>query len=424
MQALFVLIASSGLAYLLLTRRRFDVFALAFVSACAYFLPGFSGEVPYYSGLGILDPRVPLLGETYVVMISVLGMLLAATVVADRLKPPDVPTLRLAGTENAAAAATCLAVAGFAMSLLTIGADVLMDPDKHLILDRLNRWHTLWALGAVLGAVFSYLRKAWLCFGVSGGLLIADLYVGFRSEFALAVIAVFLLAMHDEGLQRFLIRNWRMALLGMAAAAFLFFYKMIIFALKLGDAELLTRIISSPETYLSAITSSEPFYTQATLNEVIRQDFQVGFDHLYGVAYLLVPFAAELGAEIRSFNDLFQPALFPAAIETGLASNIWAQMISTGGWTLLLVFMVIFTGVVAAASSLMRIPNLELRGGVAVLASYWAFYIHRNDIAFQLTLERGVLLMVAVILLISMGLHAMLEGGRPRGVAGTKQSSP
>jgi len=39
---------------------------------------------------------------------------------------------------------------------------------------------------------------------------------------------------------------------------------------------------------------------------------------------------------------------------------------------------------------------------VAYLGAYWAFYIHRNDLIYQLSLERRVLIIFSLIYLVSV----------------------
>src|SRR5690606_41059085 len=68
-----------------------------------------------------------------------------------------------------------------------------------------------------------------------------------------------------------------------------------------------------------------------TLNEVVLRGFRTEFDHVSAVVYQLLFFSDKLGLTASSFNDYFQGALFPG-VDYGMASNIWAQMWSAGGW--------------------------------------------------------------------------------------------
>jgi hypothetical protein len=56
-----------------------------------------------------------------------------------------------------------------------------------------------------------------------------------------------------------------------------------------------------------------------------------------------------------------------------------------------------------------QIDDPVIKGGVALFFSYWAFYIHRNDIGFQITLEKRVLLVWLFCLLVSTFLLTILS---------------
>ena len=139
---------------------------------------------------------------------------------------------------------------------------------------------------------------------------------------------------------------------------------------------------------------------QSILNEVTLLDFSVGWSHLTGIFYQFILFSPELGLEGKSFNDLFQMALFPH-VTYGMANNIWAEMWSAGGWLLLLIFMIVFIGFLEVFSILLASRRASLRSFFAVMASYWAFYLHRNDIGYELFLLKGVILIMLSSLIVA-----------------------
>jgi hypothetical protein len=152
---------------------------------------------------------------------------------------------------------------------------------------------------------------------------------------------------------------------------------------------------------IDSIIQSEPFATQSILNEIVIRHYSVGVDHLAGVGYSVIPFATDFGAPITSFNELFQPALFPQIQGWAIANNIWGEMLSSAGWPLLCAFILLFVGLAAWGGQLLSGPNPEICASVAMLFSTWAFYVHRNDLAFQVTLERRTLGVALLGLLVS-----------------------
>ena len=180
----------------------------------------------------------------------------------------------------------------------------------------------------------------------------------------------------------------------------LFVYKQIFVAIKLGMWDVIADRIQDTDLYTAAIMMSEPFNTQAILNEVVAQDFRVGMGHLRDIFSQFVLFSPELGSAPLSFNDLFQPTLFPSDLDYGMANNIWAEMLSSGGWPLLGLFVAFFVVMLIPGSYLIRSRDPIIAAGTALTFSYWAFYIHRNDLLYQINLEkRTILVWVACVVL-------------------------
>ena len=186
----------------------------------------------------------------------------------------------------------------------------------------------------------------------------------------------------------------------MAFVVLLFVYKQIYISVKLGIWDVILDRLTDSELYASAILMSEPFNTQSILNEVIVQDFRAGMEHFRDVLLQFVLFSADLSGAPLSFNDLFQSALFPSDLDYGMANNIWAEMISSGGWLLLSLFLGVFVVILMLGSYWIRTRDATFAGGTAVVFSYWAFYIHRNDLLNQVNLEkRAIMIWFACVVL-------------------------
>ena len=417
--ALF-LIFGMGALYLLLKRRRFDFFSIGFFAAGIYFLPGFFGFAQYPVWYGQLSQR-ELTPRTYVVMCAVFAAIALGTLLYDMVPHRVSYAAGLKGTRLAGPIALAVGLAGAAMSVVTTRG-ALMTADKSEMLLGLNRWIILWEAGASLAAVILFARRRWFLFACAVVLLVADVYIGFRVAAALTMIAIFVAYCEDKGPQRFLVSRKRLVLAGAIGVAFFLVYKFLFVYVKTADWDELARQISSSELYLSSIIYSEPFITQVILDEVLLTEFRVGPGHLKSVGWQFVFFAPSLGATAVSFNDLFQPRLFPHAIGWGMANNIWAEMWSSGGWGLLAAFIVFYVFVIGVASRLLRIDNPELRATAALLFSYWAFYFHRNDVLTQLNLMKRVGVIAAMCLIASLVfadiLYRMRRGARGESIAG------
>ena len=402
MQLWFLITAGIGLCYLLFAKRRFDCFSVAFLSACVYFIPGFVGYTLMPTKTS-MEEAVDLEIETYLVMIVVLIAILMGAVLLDLASEKKPPALRLNDTAHTGTWAVMIAILGYVLLIASVG-DVLFD-DKSILIKNLNRWHVIGATAAPLGAVLCFVYRLRFPFVIAMLILLFDVYIGFRISLAVAMIAIFTLWLGRDGQQRLALNNWRAGILGSIVVCFLFVYKQLYEVVKLGMWDFIVERLQDPDLYVAAIGMSEPFTIQVILNEVIVQRFVVGMGHLREVLYQFALFSPELGVKPVSFNDLFQSSLFPTDMEYGMANNIWAEMWSTGGWPLLLVFVTIFVLMLVVGSYLIRSSDKTVSSVAALTFSYWAFYIHRNDLAFQINLEKRVIILAAICMLLSKLQH-------------------
>ncbi|NEO32409.1 MAG: hypothetical protein F6K36_18645 [Symploca sp. SIO3C6] len=398
MQVTFIILVVVGILYFLFSKRFFDLFSIAFFSACVYFLPGFWGYVliPESS----VKTPVPLVAKAYLVMIAVLFAILIGGIYFDKTIKTEQIKLKIRGSHLASSVATLIALLGFILTMLTVGS-VVFSANKNELLAELNRWFILWEIGASLGAVLSFAQSRWILLFICISLLFFEMYIGFRSGFVTTIIAIFTIGLSDQGRQRVAIKNWRICSVGLATILFIFVYKFLYQVIKLGEWGIVAERLQNPRFYFLTITESEPFTTQCILNEVLRTNFTTGMNHLLGVIHHFIIFSPELGFQITSFNDMFQPELFPE-VKSGMANNIWAEMWSSGGWILLLFFIVMFVVVLFLGSYyLLCVRDVALKGCIVLMSSYWAFYIHRNDLLYQINLEKRVLVIWLLCIIIS-----------------------
>jgi len=404
MKVAYIVVCLAGALYFLLKKRRFDFLTVGYFSATVYFLPAWYGIVIVPITVYSMGP-VPLIGGAYLVMLVVISAILAAAIIYDAVPHRSHRHIRLSGSASAGNWALVLGATGLVMSVLTIGVDALLNADKNVVLESLNRWQIFWQFGGALAVVFFFQRRMWLRLSLATLLVLADVFIGFRLSFAFAFIACFALWAERQGRQRFLLRHLRPILIAGSLIAFLFVYKSVYVLVKEGEWGRVAQRLTSLQAYDEVITSSEPFITQSILNQVMLDDFHVPFSHFSALFYQLTMFAPSFGAKFVSFNDYFQPALFPLAVDIGLANNIWAEMWSTGGWPLLLAFLLLDVIMLGYMSALMRVDNPELRAALSLPFVCWAFYLHRNDLFVETNLVKRLVLIGATCILLAMLSH-------------------
>lgn len=399
MQTVFVIMSILGDGYFLLRARRFDFFSVAYFSAQVYFLPGYVGYAmhPWYGDQSI---AVPLVEEVYLVFLLVLMAIWAGAVCMDavcREGEETGPVEIIPGGRRSCDIALLLSILGL-IATFTAAGSLLFSPDKSVVLGAIGRWYVLWVMGGAVAAVIAYQRRNIWALGLALGLVLLDFFLGFRATTAITIGTIITLLLYKQGISR-LIRRWRWGFLGAAVLCVLFFYKPLFPQVKTGDIQAIVSRTQDLDFYRNAILYSEPFTTQAILNEIMINRFRVDPGHFANVLLQFSLFSVDLGYRTPSFNDLFQPVLFPA-YDWGLANNIWAEMWASGGWELLVLFVLVYVLVLAAGSFLLRFRNPELRALIGLGMMYWAAFIHRNDLSFQLNLEKQV--MIAWLLTIGM----------------------
>jgi len=390
LQLVFILISVFGLLYFSVAKRQFDFFAVGFFSACVYFIPGYFGFALYPPDLGHVRLPAKLLDETYMVMIALLVVILIGAFLFDFISKKSKIKFSIKGGKYFVHVAIGLAVLGYLTTIYLSGYQ-LLSTNKREMMETLSRWHILWVISASVGAVIALAQKKLGLMFVCVILLLFDVFIGFRSSFALVLISLVVIALAGKGKSRLILKSKGLVLFSVMSALFIFIYKNIYLAVKKGVWSNVADRLSSSNLYVESVLNSEPFTTQVILNEVIRTDFHVSGDHFFGLLNNLLLFSPSIGLKADSFNSKFQPVLF-AYHEAGMANNIWAEMWSVGGWLLLGAFIVVFVSVLFLGSYLLRISDPVIKGGVALFFSYWAFYIHRNDIVYQVTLEKRVFL--------------------------------
>lgn len=415
-QISFILLATAGLLFFLLKKRRFDFFSLAFISGCVYFMPGFFGDVLYpYATIKTeaVGEKVSIIPGAYLIMMLVMGGILISAIFFDSLSDQPLRRIKFQGDKRATAIYLLISIASLALVLLTNGKSLFIA-DKNTMMESLNRWIILFELSSLLLFITAVQEKSRIMIFIGGVFLIFDMYIGFRSTTSIAIMATFLMLFHSAGRQSVMAQNYRYFMAGIVGALLLFVSKGIQFAIKSDQWDLVVDRLSNPDFYLFWITNSEPFITQAILNKVVAVDYRTGYEHILSALNQFILFAPELGAENISFNDFFQTALFPNITTWGMANNIWAQMYSAGSWLGVLIFIIIFCLILGLLSRALLV--LEGAGAVVLvtMGCYWAFYIHRNDISYQLLLEKRVLIFGLGVLIL-----ADLLSWRPQNPQGT-----
>jgi hypothetical protein len=298
--------------------------------------------------------------------------------------------IRLPSTGKLLGIAIFLVFLGIAMTILTIESDLFLLSKHEVMLKYTSRWANMVSYTTPIAFLLALAKRSKLgLFLVSLSFIFCIFILEQRSAPAFALIAASVSKIGDQR-SRFLLKNKRIMILLIPVAVFFFGWQQYGWAIKAREWSLLFSKVFSLEALIAGVTHSEAFLVQGILNRVIIDGFSLPFDHLLGVFATFIPFYSEFFEPPLLFMGYFQPELFPGFIGT-YGGNFWAEAIAVGGFLLLLIYVGLYlTGLFLC--SVIRSSNGQIMALVYTIGTVFAFYVHRNDIAFTVLLLRGYLL--------------------------------
>jgi hypothetical protein len=349
------------------------------------------------------DPIEP---RTYGVFILVL----ACTALAGALRPPRPPRAVLEPHGFAPELSAVLVVLILLYVLATSGWQVLFVPkgDQTIGTASYVGWRVMASLATLYG-VIARKRGVLLC-GLVGLLLM--FVASDRTAVAMAAAAAGVAVVGRRGRLPPLRAARAFILPGVVALVLVWGGKLMHVAIRESfrrqDTAIVTELLQNPVALRYVTTRSEPFLTQAILNQAIRRDWYIGPKHLVGVLYQPWPAPSMFGHPSNEFNTIFQARLFPTARKNTLAYNFWAEAMVSGGWLLLAIYIALYLVGIEAANAAARSTRLQWRGVGLLMGAYWTVYIQRNSLASILAYEKQVF----ILGLLLIGAAALIPVGR------------
>lgn len=414
MQALFILISFAGAGYFAVRKRRFDCFSLAYISSVFYFTPAYVGFVPTYA----TPPTTDMVSGVYVVYIAVLFGLIIAAILYDLMfgRPAnDQPWLVYSGApqyRNVLLILSAIAFTGFVGNLSSIDVGLLAGGAKKRDLLAANTlFYNFWVYPSIALCFLSYYIKSWWFFGLALALLLLDLVLyAMRVHMVIALMAVFFYHLASQERAR-LILKVKLSVFLVPIVLIFFVFKSIIQPLRQGDYGLFFERLISGDTYLYWLSRAEPFNQAAILNAVIDKQFVSPVSQIYQAFLSFLPYSSSLDLNITPrFHDYFQPELFPHILGH-IGNNPWAQMLSAGGWPLLLVAITCYVLLIFFVNYRIFYCSGEvIRVALLLTVPILCFYMQRNDLYFTFVMfKRLFVIFIFSYLLVSFCRQLLLK---------------
>ena len=418
----FAVVSFLGGAYFILHKRILDLFVVAFGGCVFYFVPLLFGYVPARTEPPS-DMLVRLPFGIYPIGIGITASVLLAAIFFDRnrssMSKSDIDTRAGIGLSSWYLLFAMIGLIG------SIESGTIFNLDKTTVLEQVGYWFILFETSAALAVIDAFWHRMRWQFAAALVLLAIDLIIGFRTMTIMVFIACVLLKLGSCGP----INLWKkLPILGLwVVVLFLamvtvnpFRYAILPHFQLYQDttdatasdtnkqasvsdtnkkkakvvlpvdttplSERLERILKSTPDFQNI----EPFVTQAILSEMIRNDFSCSPQNILDAVYV-VPFAGLLFGPPKPFESEFKNALFPG-YEYGLAGNIWAESFCRFGYIGIACAAIIFVALLGGAQILLSKNFTTALPALALSGAFLAFYVHRNDVLFELLLIRRTLM--------------------------------
>ena len=432
--------------YFIFQRRSFDLFLVAFGGCAFYFAPLLVGAAPARTEPPT-EAMVPLTAGTYVVGCTLMLLLLLASVLFDR---GGAKSARIARSSGAGLSVWYLSFAALGLTG-AIKSGAIFNLDKTEVLTEVGYWFVLFETAAALAIVDAYWHRARWQLSAGILLLAVDILVGFRMITIIAFLACALLSLGRLGR----IELWRKIPILCLSFGAVFVAMLTINPLRYAvlpnvqemlEAQPASRTISSivgavtgPAASTSAkinavdrdttpigqklylaltsvdLVNTEPFATQLLLSEIIRNDFSCAPSKVLNVAYV-IPFMGYFLGSPPQFETEYKDALFPG-YKYGLAGSIWGESFCRFGYGGVATALLLFLALV----SFMQIGLFRLSGTIvpalALSGIFLAFYIHRNDLLFEMLLIRRIFMVFAgawILQFVALNIGALFSRPRQR----------
>jgi len=400
LELIYFLLSLFGFSYFLFKKRFFDFYSIAFFSQQIYFLPLM---VQFF--VGAESMIYPIYYQVYLVAIFIVISIVGGAIFLDARSNEKKSKLTLVGIEYHAFFSTFIALFAFIFCYIKIG-NVLFLSEKEDILNAIDHMYVLWSTAALYGLAVAYYNNKNILFFLNIFLVLLTVYIGFRSFAAIAFLTWLLIFFIKKGKKVSLLRDYFLVnFFALIVGMMFFLYKGIYIAIKYKDYEMAWNNITDVNYLLQVVFyNSEPFAIQRILSDVMQYNFFIGLDNFKRIILTFLIFGNQTGIDTKTFNGYFQSYLY-GEVGYGMGDNIWAHVYSSGGWLLLIIFIFLFSISLFLSSLKVYKGKSSFTPLLVVLFCYWAFYLHRNDLFYQLGLEKRILIVFIFISIISCILY-------------------
>lgn len=380
-------------------RRRFDIFTLAFLSCCVYFIPA---ALP----IGRVETGA------YAIYIAVFVLLSGAAVAFDArattgrdAAPMDVNRLRVYYR------GVLLIYLPTLVAFVALRGDVVAttkgDSGGGLL---------YYFTCAILGYLFVIslgLRKK---FGLT--LALASyawlVFTGDRTQFVIAAFAaaIFFSVTYSLSPRAMVKKAKPYQLLLLVAVLFVGLFGKNLYGAYYDSQAGRDFWISLNERFRDMAESParrfEPYHVQSILELAVEGDDRIDSGYLWWVPVQFLPFAGDLGSNVHDQSETVKQLYFSNwSDKSGVSSNFFAEGFLLWGYAGAALFAVIYALFLFLFATAMRRRSLVARLWLSYGAVFWAFYLHRSSLLQIISHEKRIVYSMILVVVVSKLLHTV-----------------
>lgn len=377
--------------------RVFDFISLGFLSLQIYFMPILFQLFGQCTPYGCLKEEI--------VYISIFLMICMVFFSFLKLNDKRIEIKPVVDIKFFSIAALLLASLSFLYIIYSSSGKIFLD-SKSEMSGYLGYGFIIWSFSSILAFLGFYSIKNKFFTLLSFSFICITIYIGFRSTAAIAIISIFLLMSKEYKLSINKIKLQHVFLF-LFVVFFFFIYKGIYTAIKFDNYELVFTRLSDYQYYIDSFLDAEPSIISYIMSEVLSEELQAPKEQIYNI-FLSFGLFGSLFPDLDTFNDIIQPRYFPG-VHWGAGSSVWANVFALTGWIGLFTFCFIYCFTLYAFSSLYKKLDGTYLIILTVIATYWGFYIHRNDLSYQINLEKRVIITAILIIIMAYIIKAFYK---------------
>jgi hypothetical protein len=309
------------------------------------------------------------------------------------------------------------------LMLIVLGLYTALTPEVYLaekadVLDATNRVHLLFYAVCSIGLIYSFMvgwREEYfnLVLSLAGHGLI--LYIGHRSALAVALLGIAYVAFRNRSVFQIPLRYILLAIAMLFALAV---YKGMYVLIKDGQYGMVLDRLATDSLAASTLVGLEQFLIFMHLDYVVSNNFSAECTNIWLIPIAIIPFTDALIDTAKcTFTDQIRPIFF-AEFSGGVGANIWAEFFSYLGYLGLPVLVAVIVLISLGIEALIRrVRSAVLKSGLIIALMHVTFYIQRKELFGAFISAKRVVIAALIIFAFGLIIRALLRAhGRSSGV--------